>query len=137
MTTHANEIEIHKLLETKTNAIRRKDAAGALKPYAAEVIRYDLAPPLANAGPQALSKDRIEGWFATWDGPIGFELRTTSTLVSGDLAFCCGFVRISGTKTNGEWNDVWPARRHACAEWTALGRSCTSTSRFRSTWTAP
>ena len=113
MTTDNDVAQIRALLEGQVSAIRAKDTDAALAPYAPELVRFDLAPPLATAGPQALDRADLEGWFATWDGPIGFELRDLAISVGGDLAFCHGFVRISGTKIGGEWNDVW-ARLTVC-----------------------
>jgi ketosteroid isomerase-like protein len=107
------ETEIRTLLHDQANAIRAKNTEGALAPYAPNIVRFDLAPPLATAGSQALGKSTLEEWFATWRGPIGFELRDLTVTQSGDPAFCHGFVRISGTKVDGEHNDVW-VRQTVC-----------------------
>ena len=48
-----------------------------------------------------------ESWFSSWRGPLGYELRDFSVSACDELAFCHGFVRISGTKVNGEHADVW------------------------------
>jgi PhnB protein len=76
-------------------------------------VRFDLAPPLAHAGADALDKQELESWFATWRGPIGYEVRDFSVTTGDDIAFCHGFVRISGTKTDGGENSVW-ARQTLC-----------------------
>jgi ketosteroid isomerase-like protein len=113
MTNDDDETQIRMLVQRWTNAIRTKDADGVLAPCAPDLVKFDLAPPLATAGPQALDRADLESWFSTWRGPIGFDLRDLSITVGDDLALCHGFVRISGTKTDGEWNDVW-ARQTLC-----------------------
>ncbi|QQP91816.1 nuclear transport factor 2 family protein [Skermanella sp. TT6] len=98
---------IRTVLRDRAGAIRAKDAGGALAAFAADAVTFDLAPPLAKAGPDALDWSDLEDWFATWRGPIGYELADFSVAVDGDHACCHGFVRISGTKTDGEEVSVW------------------------------
>jgi ketosteroid isomerase-like protein len=43
----------------------------------------------------------------------GYEVRDFSVTTGDDIAFCHGFVRISGTKTDGGENSVW-ARQTLC-----------------------
>ena len=44
---------------------------------------------------------------------LGHETRDVSITTNGDIAYCHGFIRISGTKVDGEHNDVW-ARQTTC-----------------------
>jgi PhnB protein len=111
MTT--DEARIRELIEQQAGALCAKDVDGALRPYAPDLVKFDLAPPLQHAGPQALDRGELAGWFATWRGALGYEVRGFRITASGDLAFGHGFVRISGTKTSGERNDVW-ARQTLC-----------------------
>lgn len=108
-----DEAEIRTVIKEQANAIRNKDANGVLRHYAADALRFDLAPPLAHAGADALDRQELESWFATWRGPIGYEVRDFSVTTGDDIAFCHGFVRISGTKTDGAENSVW-ARQTLC-----------------------
>ena len=101
------DTEIRHLLETHAAAIRRKDADGALDVYAPGVVRFNLAPPLAAAGDRERGRQALLDWFATWRGGIGYELRDLAIIVEGGLALCHGFLRISGTKTDGEEVGVW------------------------------
>jgi PhnB protein len=66
-------------------------------------VAYSLAPPL-------VAEDDARGldaWFATWRGPIGWEIDALDVAVSGDVAFAHGLVRMTGTKTDGEQVDLW------------------------------
>lgn len=44
------ESEIRALLEERVQATRAKDAEGAVRPYAHDIVNFDLAPPLAQRG---------------------------------------------------------------------------------------
>ena len=113
--TEREEAAIRGLVEAQAKAVSAKDAEGALAPYAPGIVKFDLAPPLSHVGPQALDRQGLEEWFATWRGPIGYQPRDLSFTLRGDLAFGHGFLRISGTKTDGEQADVW-ARLTLCLE---------------------
>ncbi|BBK42219.1 hypothetical protein STVA_22390 [Allostella vacuolata] len=104
------DTEIRNLFETHAAAIRRKDAEGALAVYAPGVVRFDLAPPLATAGEREQGRQALVDWFATWRGGIGYELRDLAIIAEGGLALCHGFLRISGTKADGEEVGVWTRR---------------------------
>jgi PhnB protein len=105
-----DEAAIRTLLEVHANAIRLKDAEQALAPYAPGSAIYDLAPPLAYRSDARADRAEIEAWFATWDGPIGYELKDIEVTSSGPLAVAHGFLRISGTKKAGETVAVWTRR---------------------------
>jgi ketosteroid isomerase-like protein len=101
------------LLEARARAFRSKDASAALIDCAPDIVRYDLAPPLARFGLAALDQDHLNAWFKTWDGPIQYEQRDVSITVGGGLAFVHGFLRIGGTKTDGSRPDIW-TRQTVC-----------------------
>ena len=107
MTRQSDETAIRALLEAQAQAIRSKEAAQALAPYAPGLVRFDLAPPLASSGADALDRNELIAWFDTWRGPIGYELKDFSITASGDIAFAHGFVRIGGTKQDGQASNLW------------------------------
>jgi ketosteroid isomerase-like protein len=39
------------------------------------------------SGAGARDRSRLEAWFATWKGPIGWELRDAEIAVARDIAF--------------------------------------------------
>jgi PhnB protein len=99
----ADETTIRILLEDHAAALRVKDADGVLSHRTAEFVQFSLAPPLRSAA----DKNGLQSWFATWQGPLGYEIRETRIVIGDDVAFGYGFVRLSGTKTDGTWNDLW------------------------------
>ena len=100
-TENRDETQIRALLEDRAAALRAKDAPAVLSHYAPDTVKFDLAPPLHTAGPAALDKRGLEGWFATWWGPLGYELRDFKVVTGGDLAFCHGFFWLGGVKSAG------------------------------------
>jgi len=88
-------------------AITAKDARRALAHYAPDVVSYSLAPPLSSAGDDVLDPAGFEGWFQTWEGPIGYDIGERVIEVSGDVAFGYGLTHLTGTKTDGAQVDLW------------------------------
>ena len=101
------EAEIRKLIEVQAQATRDKDAKTVLSCYAADSVVFDLAPPLQNSTVGAAAEQALNDWFATWQGPIGYEARDFAITATAALAFCHGLVRIRGIKVDGEQNEVW------------------------------
>ncbi|MFN3512041.1 MAG: YybH family protein [Phenylobacterium sp.] len=112
MTVHdilggADEAQIRAVLDALAQAICEKDAAAAAAAYATDAVICDLAPPLSRSVSPDANREILEGWFATWRGPIGYETREVGVTKSGHLAVTRGFLRIHGTKADGERPDVW------------------------------
>jgi ketosteroid isomerase-like protein len=98
------QVEIRNLLDGHAAALRAKDPDGVVAHHAADFVQFSLAPPLRWTG---ASESGLAAWFSTWQGPLRYERRDIKIVDSGDLAFCHGFVRLSGTKTDGTHNDLW------------------------------
>ena len=113
MTQSSDETAIGALLRAHAQAIHDKDADATLAPYAADLVRYDLAPPLATKGAQALDRGNLQGWFDTWRGPIRYALADFAITANGDIGFAHGFVKIGGTKHEGYTGNLW-ARQTVC-----------------------
>jgi uncharacterized protein (TIGR02246 family) len=109
----SSETEIRDLITNLSKALHDKDAKRVLSHYAPDSVIFDLAPPLKHAGSGAASEQGLKEWFATWQGPIRHETRDVSITANGGIAYCHGLFRISGTKVDGERNDVW-ARQTTC-----------------------
>jgi PhnB protein len=101
------EAAIVAVIEDRAAAISAKDAVRAIAHAPPYAVAFDIAPPLQQPGEAARRQQYLDAWFATWEGPIGYELRDLEVAASGDVAFSHGFVRIHGTKTDGERVDVW------------------------------
>jgi ketosteroid isomerase-like protein len=99
-----DEATILALIEDRHKAHHNKDAAAITAPYASDVISYTLAPPLAHHG---INLKEIQAWLDTWDGPINLESRDLNVTISGDCAFCHGYIQMTGTKVAGNHVSFW------------------------------
>ena len=104
--TSARE-QIQAVLTECAAAIRAKDARRAVAHYAPDVVSFTLAPPLRYAGDEVRDPAGTEGWFQTWDGPIGYDIGERVIEVGGDVALCHGLTHLTGTKTDGHRVDLW------------------------------
>jgi PhnB protein len=121
---HDHEAEIRALIEARAAALRRKDAEGFVARQAADYALHSLYSMGSRLAADQASIEDVDGWFATWDGPIGYELRDLDIAADGAVAFCHGFARMSGTKTDGETVDLWfrltLGLRRAAEGWTIV-----------------
>ena len=101
-----DEAEIRRVMESWAKAIRGKDVEALVTHYTPDVLVFDLAPPLQHAG-KDVQRRNFEEWFASFRGPVGFEMRDLE-ITSGDgVAFAHSLNRITGERTSGEDTDVW------------------------------
>lgn len=54
-----------------------------------------LAPPLHYAGPDVTEPDRLKRWFATFDGPIDYEVRDLTVIAGEEVGFGHSLNRLS------------------------------------------
>ena len=100
------DARIRALVDDWAKAIRAKDVDLVMRHYAADVVTFDLAPPLQCTGADAL-RTSLAAWFSTFRGPVGSEIRDLHVTAGEDLAFCRSLNRIGGARTDGEVTDVW------------------------------
>ena len=107
-TTHntANETQIRDLIDERTKAVCTKDSVGATSGIAPDVLTFDVVNPLQHIGSDA-SEKRAEEWFASFQGPIGYEIRDLDITAGDDVAFSHGISHVSATKTDGGKLDMW------------------------------
>ena len=101
-----DEIRIRQLVQDLATAIRPKDVDRAVSYYAPDVVSFDLAPPLQYTGADAIRRGLTQ-WFATWVGPIGYEIRDLTITVGGDVAFSRSLNHMTGKRTDGTETNVW------------------------------
>jgi uncharacterized protein (TIGR02246 family) len=100
------EAEIRALIEDQARAVRAKDVDGSVSGYAPDVLLFDVVNPLRSVGSDAARK-RLAAWFASFQGPIGYELRDLSITAGDDVAFGHSLNRVSATTTDGRKLDMW------------------------------
>jgi ketosteroid isomerase-like protein len=102
--------QILAVLDDCAAAITAEDAHRAVAHLAPDVVSFSLAPPLREAGDEVRDPAGTDGWFRTWDGPIGYDI--------------------------GERADLWFRSTVGSAGRSRAGRSPTCMTPPRSTWMA-
>jgi len=101
-----DETQIRVLIDTRIQAVRTKDITMALSNIAPNVLSFDVVNPLQYVGLDA-SRKRMQEWFASFQGPIGYEMGELSITTGDDMAFCHSLNHVSATKTDGQKLDMW------------------------------
>lgn len=113
--SHAtDEIRIRDLLQGFARAFRARDVAGVMSLFAADVVSFDLAPPLRCIGADALRK-HWEATFASFEGDVAYEIHELIVEVNGDLAVSHSLNWMRGTLVDGRVSERW-------LRWTACFR---------------
>ncbi|MBC8084849.1 MAG: SgcJ/EcaC family oxidoreductase [Hymenobacter sp.] len=97
----AEEARLHDLLEQGARAIRAKDLGGLMPRYAPDVVLFDVVGPLRHQGAEAVRR-RMAEWFASFEGPIGYEMSDVCVDTAADLACCHRVNHVRATKHGGE-----------------------------------
>jgi ketosteroid isomerase-like protein len=118
-----DDAPVRALIENWAQAVRDKNIDALMSRRAPDFLLYDLAPPLLHCGADAYREGLVE-WFATFRGPVGFEVRDLRITAGEGVAFSTSLNWIGGTRTNGEQTSVW-VRTTICfrkqgGEWIAL-----------------
>ena len=100
------ETDIRALIEDRARAVRAKDVEQSLCRHASDVLLFDVVRPLRARGSDAARK-RLAAWFASFRGPVGYEVRDLSITAGDDLAFSHSLNRVSATTTGGQQLDMW------------------------------
>jgi uncharacterized protein (TIGR02246 family) len=103
MTTHD---EIRQLVDAFAASVRAKDVDALISNFAADVLTFDVVGPLQAIGTDAARK-RTEEWFASFEGPIGYQIRDLTITAGDDIAFCHSLNQVSGTKKDGSKLEMW------------------------------
>ena len=98
------EAHVRLTIDAWARAIRAKDVVGVVAHQAPDFVQFDFAPPLRTVGPNPKG---MEDWFATWRGPIGFEIIDLHVTASDEVAFCYALIHLTGSRSDGSISDVW------------------------------
>lgn len=88
-------LQVDKIVE----GIRTKDLQGLKQLYAADVVSFDVEPPLQHVGIEAKLRNWAKAF--TFFQDVNYEVRDLAVTVGDDVAFGHGFGRLSGTLKNG------------------------------------
>ncbi|MGA2216699.1 MAG: nuclear transport factor 2 family protein [Terracidiphilus sp.] len=108
-----DEADILALVASMLRANHDKNAAVFSATFAPDAAVFNLAPPLVHHG---INLEEKQAWYDSWTTPVDVEARDLKVSVSGDLAFCHGFLRLTGTKKGAEGGVNFWMRETLCLE---------------------
>ena len=114
-----DEADIRRRIDNGVKAIRAMELEGVMALYAPDIVSFDIVPPLRHAGAEAKRNNWVDV-FATYQRPLGYEMRDLTITVGDDVAFGHSLNRITGTLKNGHRSEVW-------LRWTACFRKIDGT----------
>lgn len=109
--TAQDELAILAVIEGMAKARYDKNPRAIAAPYTPDAAIFNLAPPLAHRG---IDIAETQAWLDTWDGPIEIEPRDFHVTVSGDAAFCHGYMRMAGSKKGVDQRVTFWMRETLC-----------------------
>jgi len=98
--------EIEALLERRIEACRDKDIDKLMSIFAAEIVYFDVVPPLRFVGHDAV-RDNFLRWFAEYDGPIRLATREAMIAAEDDVAFAHMLHEDSGNRNRPNGRGFW------------------------------
>ncbi|HEX6932744.1 MAG TPA: nuclear transport factor 2 family protein [Streptosporangiaceae bacterium] len=94
-----DEATIRQQVGNIVEGIRAKDLEGLKRLYAADVVSFDVEPPLQHVGIEAKLKNWAKAFAFFQD--VTYEVRDLTLAVGDEVAFGHCFGRLSGTLKNG------------------------------------
>jgi len=101
----ADEDVIRQQVDRLTDAIRAKDREAIRRIYSADIVSFDVEPPLQRLG-LALKLENWDNLFARYQS-LEYEVRDLEITISGNIAFAHSLNRIGGAMRNGTATDHW------------------------------
>jgi ketosteroid isomerase-like protein len=101
------------IIEGLANAHHDKDAVAFAAAYIPDAAIFNLAPPLIHHGVDLAEK---QAWLDGWDGPVEITPKDFQVRVSGDAAFCHGYMRMAGKKIGADHAISFWMRETLCLE---------------------
>lgn len=103
----SDEARIGSIIDDWARAIREKDADRLLSHNTPDFVQFSLAPPLEYVADNARDTKSLKEWFATWEGPVDYEIHDLRIRAGEKVAFSYSLNRMSGTKADGERSTLW------------------------------
>ena len=119
MTPHATtsasiEAVLQKRVDELAQAIRDKNIDHIMTFYSPDVAVFDVRPPLDTRGTGEY-RQNFERWFASFEGPLGFEFKDLRIAPGEGAAFCHYLALVSGARLGGRSSGYW-VRGTTCFE---------------------
>ena len=105
-----SEAAVMAVIRAQEEATSEGNARASVDVLSADIVVFDLPPPLVYQGNQARDIEALEAWLATWRDGVTVHLADPQIIIDGDLAVAFGLSRMTGIKTDGAKVDSWSRR---------------------------
>lgn len=108
-----DDVGIRQRIDMLAGAIRALDLETVMSMYTADVVSFDVEPPLQHVGAAAKRKN-WERVFTAYEQPLGYEIRDLTISVVEDVGFAHSLNRLSGTLKSGTTTTGFWVRATMC-----------------------
>jgi ketosteroid isomerase-like protein len=115
LTASSIEAGLRRRIAELAQAIRDKNLDQLMAFYAPNVVVFDVRPPLDTRG-AATYRQNFERWFASFEGPLGFEPMELRIVPGEPAAFCHYLALVTGTRPGGDRKSGYWVRGTTCFE---------------------
>jgi uncharacterized protein (TIGR02246 family) len=98
---NADEATIRELIEQWASAVRSKNLDGIVAHHSADIVMFDVPPPLVSKGIDAYKKT-WDVFFSWSDEPVIFNFDELHITAGDEVAFVTALMRCAGTEKNRE-----------------------------------
>lgn len=98
--------EIRDIIDERIRAIRAKDAVAAVEYLAADVVAFEMVPPLALPPGSARDSDAAAAWLGGFE-KINVEVRDLHIEADASVGFARALHNLTGTRSGGHRVDLW------------------------------
>lgn len=100
------EDEIRSVIDARLAAIRRKDAVATVESLSADIVAFEMVPPLALPPGAARDADAAAAWLGGFE-EISVEVRDLHIEADGSVGFARALHNLTGTRSGGRRVDLW------------------------------
>jgi uncharacterized protein (TIGR02246 family) len=90
--TTTDEAMIRELVEDWARAVRARDFDGILAHHSAEMLMFDVPPPLESKGINAY-RETLDLFYSAQPDPIAFDIQRMDIVAGADVAFVAALMR--------------------------------------------
>jgi uncharacterized protein (TIGR02246 family) len=112
MTADAEQ-ELRDLVAERVAAVHAKDPRPLADRHAADVIAFNVLPPLQLHGAAEIDA-QTQTWFDSYPGPIGYDVEQLVVHADGDVGFCSFLYHVTGTLADGNEVSMWVRATLGC-----------------------
>jgi len=99
--TTADEAVVRELVQNWARAVRAKDFAGIVAHHSADMLMFDVPPPLESRGIKAY-RDTWDLFYSSQPIPIAFDIQRMDVVAGADVAFVAALMQCAEKGKDGE-----------------------------------